>query len=493
MACLDRRRDAFGAVTRLMTEADEKIGARAIQAALELPTLDSCADADVLQRTAPRPTDPAVLAELEQVEAEVASVLALEIAGRYPDGLERSRRLLSRAEAIGYEPLLATLLFKLGYCEHVLGDKEAARAAFDRALGHAQNSGADDLAAQVLVQQVALIGHGFSDIESAIRIAGHAESAIARVGSPARLMGRLRVNLANAQMRAGNIEEGKRLYEEAMEVTESTPAARVTWRAAQANLAVVYARLGDNARAVESWTRALDTLRHDFGEHHPEYAVALTNLGVARFKLGRPNAREDLESALVLFERVDMERSIGAATAHHNLGLLLRGLGDLDGARDHYEQALSIKRELRGPDDTSSAMTATNLASLLSDLEPSDEVVAMAADAQAILRRELGADNPVTAAGIASYGKALLFNGAPRDAVPSLEEAFEISSRMTTDPYEHAKLQWFLARALWEADHDRPRALELVRSARPTIVASTERDALLAREMDAWLAERNAD
>ena len=51
-----------------------------------------------------------------------------------------------------------------------------------------------------------------------------------------------------------------------------------------------------------------------------------------------------------------------------NLGLVLRGLGDLAGARAHQERALRINEAAYGPDHSSVAITLTSLGLVLRDL-----------------------------------------------------------------------------------------------------------------------------
>jgi hypothetical protein len=53
------------------------------------------------------------------------------------------------------------------------------------------------------------------------------------------------------------------------------------------------------------------------------------------------------------------------ATWHNNLGMVLQALGELEGARAQYEQALVIGEAARGPDDRTVATIRGNLNSVL--------------------------------------------------------------------------------------------------------------------------------
>ena len=84
------------------------------------------------------------------------------------------------------------------------------------------------------------------------------------------------------------------------------------------------------------------------------------------------------------------------ATAVTNLGRVLRDLGDLAGAKAHYERALRIGEAAYGPDHPKVAIRVNNLGGVLRALGDLTGARACAERAMAICRQFLGEDHPNT-------------------------------------------------------------------------------------------------
>jgi tetratricopeptide (TPR) repeat protein len=80
----------------------------------------------------------------------------------------------------------------------------------------------------------------------------------------------------------------------------------------------------------------------------------------------------------------------------NNLGLVLRALGDLAGAKAHFERALAIDEAAYGPNHPQVAIWLNNLGRVLQDLGDLEGARAHFARALAILRQFLGEDHPHT-------------------------------------------------------------------------------------------------
>jgi tetratricopeptide (TPR) repeat protein len=81
-----------------------------------------------------------------------------------------------------------------------------------------------------------------------------------------------------------------------------------------------------------------------------------------------PDAREMFTRALELAVEVHGPKHKHVAMAHTDLGIVLKELKDLDGARRHAERALAIDEELLGREDPIVATDAINLAGVLLSL-----------------------------------------------------------------------------------------------------------------------------
>ena len=84
------------------------------------------------------------------------------------------------------------------------------------------------------------------------------------------------------------------------------------------------------------------------------------------------------------------------ATGVNNLGSVLHDLGDLPGAKAHYERALTIDEAAYGPDHPQVATDVNNLGGVLRDLGDLAGARACLERALAIYRQFLGEDHPKT-------------------------------------------------------------------------------------------------
>jgi tetratricopeptide (TPR) repeat protein len=74
-----------------------------------------------------------------------------------------------------------------------------------------------------------------------------------------------------------------------------------------------------------------------------------------------PGAREQLERALTITEAALGPDHPDVATRRNNLGGVLHALGDLPGAREQYERALAISEAALGPDHPTLRLLRDNL------------------------------------------------------------------------------------------------------------------------------------
>ena len=71
-----------------------------------------------------------------------------------------------------------------------------------------------------------------------------------------------------------------------------------------------------------------------------------------------------------------------------------------------------------------------------------------------------------------------------------LEDALSRPSITRNSPWEYAQTEFYLARALWEANRDRDFAKELARNARDVFAAHVPVTETDLAKVEAWLAER---
>jgi tetratricopeptide (TPR) repeat protein len=131
------------------------------------------------------------------------------------------------------------------------------------------------------------------------------------------------------------------------------------------NLGSVFADLGDNRKAIEYYTGALEIDLAVFGDKHPKVAIRYNNLGAAWRALGDANkAIEYYTRALDIDVAVYGDKHPNVAIRYNNLGSAWDDLGDKPKSRDYYTRALAIFEAVYGPDHPSIKTVRENLESL---------------------------------------------------------------------------------------------------------------------------------
>src|SRR5262249_49503490 len=140
-------------------------------------------------------------------------------------------------------------------------------------------------------------------------------------------------------------------------------------------LGMIYARLGDLARAREFYEAALER-RRELGDRAAT-ATSLNSLGVLflRTRQQRPRGSGGLRPAPALFEEaIAMAEEAGdlhlKALATGNVGSAVAALGDLEQARTLFEVQLAALREMRARYDE--ALCLTNIGEALRKLGRAD-------------------------------------------------------------------------------------------------------------------------
>jgi eukaryotic-like serine/threonine-protein kinase len=204
---------------------------------------------------------------------------------------------------------------------------------------------------------------------------------------------------------------------------------------------------GRNEEALLHDRRAL-ALKERSGASRGEVARNLNNLALTLSDMGRyQEALDDLQRAIK-----DLGQELGAehplvATFISNKGETLGRLGRYGEARAAYQRALSIEERTYGVESTNLAYPLTGL------------------------------------------GQSYLADHQPAAAVAPLERARRIREAHEKDVALVAETDFSLARALWETDTARDRALRLAGTARAAYARSPASSARL-QEIDRWLSSR---
>jgi tetratricopeptide (TPR) repeat protein len=532
MACLERKRDELRALADVLQSADGDVVDRALGSALRLSPIDRCADADALVDGV-LPPDPAIVGEVVRMRAALADAKALSDAGRY----ERAHAIIGEVEpaarALGYAPLHAEALHRLGVVEVALGRPEdGARAHEDAALA-AQANRHDELDVDAATALVYVLGFTLARRDEALAWGEHASAVLERIGDdPVRravLLGHLGLVYERAGDYPAAVEHDERALATWHDLAgEDLPdAARV-----KNSLGNVVFRQGDVARARELWTSAHATFVATLGADHPDIALPLNNLATSDLHLGNDEEaerrllevvaiweralgpdhlrlatplnnlavierdREDYAAADALERRTLRIREKALGPDHTDVAMSLGGLaysawkqGRLADAEAEFRRAIAVRERAQGADHPELASSLSNLALVLSDQGKHDEAIATAERSMTIRERALGVHNVEVANSLHALAVALKAADRRADAVPVVERALRLRETAEhIDVTEVAELRVELAELLTFVQLDPTRAAALMQQARTEYesLGATDEVAAIDTTVRAW-------
>nr|WP_257644037.1 serine/threonine-protein kinase [Luteimonas salinisoli] len=266
------------------------------------------------------------------------------------------------------------------------------------------------------------------------------------------------------------------------------------------NLAQLYRRRGELARAERSYREAL-AIRRGLGERSVDTQMTLHGLAMSLFAQGniaaaRPVQDENLQLARALYG----EDSDRVANAHVDLAGLLHDIGHYGQARTHYRRALAIMARVAGDDSLDYARILNNLANLEEARGAVAEAERLWRRALAIRRMHLGEDERRVLRIETVLGRLLARNDRAQEAQPLVERALAVWAARYPDDHAGVLLarlghaEWLLSKgdldraeaALAEIDLGRGEYNALMRM-RPAALAAE-----LAQRRQDWAAASQA-
>jgi eukaryotic-like serine/threonine-protein kinase len=344
-------------------------------------------------------------------------------------------------------------------------------------------------------------------------------------------------NLALVHAAAGGYEDAKKLHERALAIRETAlgpehPNVAMSLN----NLALVHAAMGEHDTAKTLHERALVIQENALGSEHPEVALSLSNLAAAHWATGAHEEAKRLhERALSIREKALGPEHPDVASSLNNLAIAYRIMGSVDKAKGMHERALSIREEALGPEHPEVATSLNNLAVLHGSTGAYEEAKGLHERALAIQEKALGPRHPdiaVSLIHLASlhvksgayeeakglYARALaiweealgtehpdlgyplhglaniaLKQGHLADAVSVAERAVGVLATAEVPPTRLAPVRFMLARALWDAQRDRSRAVALAEQARDAWRNAGSGAQEDLAEVEAWLQARGGE
>jgi tetratricopeptide (TPR) repeat protein/predicted Ser/Thr protein kinase len=365
MQCLDDRRAALEQLVHVLANADAEVVTRGARAVLDLPSIDPCADVEVLQSSYPA-ASPGQQPRVEEASTLRAKAEALQSAGKLRDALVVAADALRKAEASEYLPSIAWARHTLSVAYANLGNHEVAESLALTTLVEARSAADLELEALVWLQWLRAASHDPRRHDEVRRWVPVARSAIARVGDPVGHASALEAIEGSLAASAGHYEEAAERLGRALELAmeahgPDSPQVAIT----SSRLAVVLTHGHRTDRALSMCASAFDRLEAAFGAQHPELMQPARACGALERKLGhRDRAKE-------LYERAHAIAVETYGPGHEEVARALEGLAalhldahELAEADAVLRDALSIARDALGEHDALTETLREQLASI---------------------------------------------------------------------------------------------------------------------------------
>jgi tetratricopeptide (TPR) repeat protein/predicted Ser/Thr protein kinase len=528
MACLDRRLVELDALAALFAAADREVVEKSIDAAEGLTPVAACADVVALEQGVQLPDDPRVRERVLAVRADLARINALLVAGKYHEALPGARAAADAAAEIGWRPLRAEALERLGDAQWRSGAPKDGDATLVEALWQAEAGRHDEVAAYALLRLV-LVAADLGKFDEGLAYGRRGEAAIERLGGNPRMRIKLLRAIAGVLRQAGRLKESLERLEESRRIAEEIYPEGDMERVRSVRAAIVVSMMLDPSdETIAEYRELAATVEAAVGPDHPELAGTLGSLAIALKDRGM------LEEALAMSLRVIaiQERALdpGApslSNAYNNAANVYTSLQRPDEARALHEKALAIRMKTLGPEHASTAQSMNNLGNLemgarrwaearrwheqalairlkalgpahkdtgmsytnLGDLEHQEgryrESVVRYLQAIEVFEQALGKEHAWLGFPLTGAARSYLALRQPAKALAAAERALAIRERAKVQAWPLAQTRFIVAQALRASRRDPARARALALAARETLAAEARADELAA--VDAFL------
>ena len=428
--CLDRARAELGALVKALADRGEVEGA--VRAVAELRV--ACEPG--MRGLPALPQDPARRAEVERIQAELATLYSELRLGRVAESYAKGRALLRAAVDSGHRPTEAEAAYYLGELELRLDRLAEAKETLRHAVRAAEAGRHDRAAVNALISLVYLALRR-SDFAEGEEHAKDAAAALERLGPAPELEAALATNVGSLAWAQSQLERAEQELSRALSLEErflgpDHPQLAETLE----SLAGVQMDHFELEAAAKTHARALEIRRQTLGAEHPLVANSLDRLGGVRWGQGRlAEARERMESAVALATRVMPADSAAVAEYRNNLALVCQELGDLDCATANIERALEIDRLKLGERSHPTAIARLNHGSILRDRGLLKEARAETEAALEVLEAILGGEHADVAMARYYLGEIDRAEGRWAEALGNYQKGLEIERSVLGPDY----------------------------------------------------------
>jgi len=476
VACYEERVAELDGLVGAFASADRVVVARATTAVGRLTRVATCEDAH-----APAVADGAT----PDLASRVARAQSIYRAGRLASARDEASQILAAARIRRDRRHEMDALLLLGQLE-IQDSKPAGATTLSHAIeiGEALGRDADvELALEALAFDAAQRAH---DYEAAHRLQRLAAAKVERAGLTDRRAGDVLALDGTILQMEDRLAPAEAALRQALVLQEvaygvDSPAVMLTLD----RLAIVLSSQGRDQEALALDERAAVIRDAVYGPDHPRQVDGLVDLAGSLNGVGRH------DDALATLRRADdiALHTYGADSAQRfytldNIGITEKNRRSYAAARAALESALAIAESALGKDSAEAGEVLADLAEVYSAQGELSEGAAFYERALSIVEHALGSEHRTVADILVGLGQSYLGLHRAAAAVPLLERALRI--RADDTPAKAAPLRFTLARALWDAGLDHPRAVALARLAATTPPRGGE--GVTQDQVASWLA-----
>jgi len=429
MSCLDQR---LGYLNELMGQlrsgTEGPMLDKAVTAAMALPTLDACTQAENTSERTPLPEDAKEREAVLKLQASVEKARAFAELGKPAEAAAVLQNALETP--IAFPPVQAEATNLLGKALSDLGQLPESEAMLHKSIEYATVAGNDVSVASSWLALMHVAGVERENYKDGYEMGRMAKLAMTRgKATPFRFAG---VDKATAAilLREGKAAEAIALlqplvplYEKSSDTTELA-----FFLAALADAKAADAR---HDEAIVDYKLSLAHLESVLGPDHLENVYVLNNLSVAYKNTGKvAEARVALEHSLAIVEATHGKVHRNVVTILVNLGNLARRDGDMEEAKAVFARAISVGNEVLEEGHPNVTKAIMNLGIVLAAEGDYEGATSKFLVVLARAKKSSEGDHPDVAMALNNVGEALALETKFAEGLPYVTEALEMKTRL---------------------------------------------------------------
>ncbi len=369
---------------------------------------------------------------------------AYRMGGHYTRAEELFREALGIAQKAPGEntEFIAKLYTDLGFCLYSESKDSEAEPLFRKSLVlYGKGDSSDAAITRCLLAQV-LDRRG--DLSGAWRLANEGAEIVERLEGPSFHLAITHHILSGILRDMGNLQEAEKLERQTLELWRRVGGGHIDVEYSADNLGVILLDEGDWKQAQPLLWEALTARQKQFGPEHPLIGTSLLDWGRVLQEKGDYNGAEKcFLQALDMQQKTIGPQSWRLEAVLQKFSLLELDRGNYSEAERDAKEALVMSRALGGVEDHPEVATSlVDVALALEFQGDADHAVPLLQEALTIRTRLFGPSHPDVIAAQVRLGEALMEDGKANEAEPVLREALASAG---SEPFP--LLPWQIAEA----------------------------------------------